>query len=573
MNFTVVLIAKNEEKTLPRLLGSLSEFKKQGGSVIIVDTGSTDNTIQVARDWGCIVNAVGDRFLYSIDETQADSINKKFIVKGDSPVVKEGDKLFDYAAARNYAASLATTNVIAMPDCDEEYTVFNLPKIVEAIDNGAEQLEYNFVFSHDEYGNDAKKFLHCKFYDKTKLKWVGIIHEVLQGNARRQFLDESVIKLEHFQQPDERRNRYLTGLALDCYLNPDNDRNSHYFGRELYWTGRYKSAIKELERHVKMNRWQAEKAQSMIYIGDCYGKLNQPEEQVKAYSLAISIDSTRREAYLRLADFYRFNNNPTAAAVYASGSLEIPWSAFYANDLDHYRQTPHEILYWAKGWQGDVETAKKHLLKALEYQPLNPRYLHDYRYYFNLPKVTILIPTLGRPEGLARCIESIAKLNYPQDLIQTLTIKGDETVPEKVKKGFSQATGEWIIYASNDIEFEPDSLILAYIHAQKENKKLVAFNTGEVLPDEGNICEHFMIHRDLVPEIGGEIFCTRMKHCGVDNLLWAKCKKLNQATRATEAKINHYHFSKGSEYDDVYKKGWQYVEEDRKILQEELAKL
>jgi len=64
-----------------------------------------------------------------------------------------------------------------MPDSDEVLTSFDLDKLNKVIENGAEQLEYNFVFSHDQYKNEAIKFLHSKFYDRRKLKWTGRIHE------------------------------------------------------------------------------------------------------------------------------------------------------------------------------------------------------------------------------------------------------------------------------------------------------------------------------------------------------------------------------------------------------------
>ena len=171
-NFSIILIARNEEVTLPRLVKSLKHYQELGGEIIIVDTGSTDNTAQVARDLGCIVEEVGDRFITIIDEEKAQQINERFIVDDEQPLVTIGDKLFDFASARNFAASLGKNDMIAMPDCDEIYTKFDVEKIEEAIKNGVEQLEYNFVFSHDQFGNEAIKFLHCKFYDRRKLSWV-----------------------------------------------------------------------------------------------------------------------------------------------------------------------------------------------------------------------------------------------------------------------------------------------------------------------------------------------------------------------------------------------------------------
>jgi len=178
MNFSIVLIAKNEQETLPHLFNSLKEFKKRGGECILVDTGSTDNTVKVAQQFGCIVKSVGDKFLRTI--TNADEINKRFIVRGEKPVLKNGDKLFDFASARNYAAKMASNDWIFSPDCDEVLTSFNLNEIEKVIsDPNMDRLEYNFIFSHDIYNNPAIKFMHSKFYRRDKLCWGGIVHETL----------------------------------------------------------------------------------------------------------------------------------------------------------------------------------------------------------------------------------------------------------------------------------------------------------------------------------------------------------------------------------------------------------
>lgn len=183
MNFSVCLIGRNEEKTLPKLLGSLHEFLYAGGEVVYVDTGSKDDTANLARELGCRVIEVGDRFRITLDKQLVKDINNYF----NANLVKVGDSVFDYSSARNYAASVCTNNVVAMPDCDEAYTRLDLDKINNVIAEGAEQLEYNFVFSHDEAGREAIKFRHCKFYDTSKLKWTGIVHEVLTGDAKKVF--------------------------------------------------------------------------------------------------------------------------------------------------------------------------------------------------------------------------------------------------------------------------------------------------------------------------------------------------------------------------------------------------
>ncbi len=385
MNFSVLVIARNEVKTLPRLLQSLQTFMQFGGDVVVVDTGSTDGTPDAARAFNCRVFEEGNRFLKTINQPLAAQINRRFVVPSEAPVVQPDDKLFDFAAARNYAALQAKHDMVSWADADEVFTRLDLDKINARIAAGVEAFRYNFVFSHDQFGNPAIKFIQSKFYDRRKQQWVGIVHEVLQGEARIEDLPEDIFLLEHWQNVETNRSGYLKGLALDCFLNPTKDRQSHYLGREMVWMGRPKSAIKELTRHIEMNGWPAERAQSMIFIGDAWGLLNKPNLQVEWYNKAFYHDCTRREALIKLACFYRHNNNPQATAVYAAAALQIPWNGFYANEWSHYHNLPHELLYWAKGWMGDIAGAQEHLLKAMSWAPFHPAYLRDTKYYFEYP--------------------------------------------------------------------------------------------------------------------------------------------------------------------------------------------
>ena len=190
-----------------------------------------------------------------------------------------------------------------------------------------------------------------------------------------------------------------------------------------------------------------------------------------------------------------------------------------------------------------------------------------------LPRVSIILPTLGREEGLRKCLKSIDELYYPWHLIETIVLDGEGTVPVKIKKGVEQARGDVIVYAANDMVFEPESLALAVQECQK-TKGLVAFGGRAITPDEGNICEHFVIHKDLIPHLeNGEVFSTDFHHAGCDNWLWAQAKKLGKATLCQEAIVHHYHFSTGGTQDEVYAKGWSRIAEDRLVLKEKLEAL
>jgi glycosyltransferase involved in cell wall biosynthesis len=179
-NFSVAVIGKNECKTLPRLLVSLKEFMARGGEFVYYDTGSTDGTPDIARSLGCKVIEVGDKHLITIDEATAKAVNDAFIVEDDEPIIKAGDKIFDYSSARNAAASHCSCDWVWQPDNDEVFTVFNIDRIEESISEpGVDILEYEFVFSHGPNGEPIVAFRHSKMYDRRVYTWRGLVHECL----------------------------------------------------------------------------------------------------------------------------------------------------------------------------------------------------------------------------------------------------------------------------------------------------------------------------------------------------------------------------------------------------------
>ena len=347
----------------------------------MLDTNSQDNTVQIARDWGCIVEEAGDKFSHPISEDLAKQINERFLEGGEDAVVKEGDKYFDFASARNASSALASNNMVSFVDADEEMTSLDIDAISKYIDEGFTQFEYDFVFAHKPDGSPAVEFRQSKFYDKSIAQWRGIVHEYIDGPLTRHKLTIPEFRLEHWQIPGDRHS-YLKGLAVDCFNNQGSDRNSHYFARELLWSGRPQSAIKEFKRHIAMGGWPAERAQSMIFISDCLLQIGQDAEALDWLFRAYHLDPQRRAALIKLAQYYASHNNPHAAAAFAHASLVLPWTDYYANDRAHYEFLPHEILFNALGWMGDIGGAQKHLNECLRYQPYNPHYLGATKYFF-----------------------------------------------------------------------------------------------------------------------------------------------------------------------------------------------
>src|SRR5579862_1188887 len=88
--FSIVVLTRNEAWALPQLLWSLEEFLERRGEVLVLDTGSTDATIAIARHRGCRVELVQDRFDTVLDGAQAAEIDRHFAKGEDAPLVMAG---------------------------------------------------------------------------------------------------------------------------------------------------------------------------------------------------------------------------------------------------------------------------------------------------------------------------------------------------------------------------------------------------------------------------------------------------------------------------------------------------
>ncbi len=165
-------------------------------------------------------------------------------------------------------------------------------------------------------------------------------------------------------------------------------------------------------------------------------------------------------------------------------------------------------------------------------------------------------------------------MNYPRNLIETIVIPGEGTVPQKIDEGLKKATGDVIVYGANDMTFESNCLRIAVTDMLELGKGLVSFNEGPLLEDLGNICTHFALHKDLLPFLeNSQIFSTDFIHASCDNFLYCQAFKLNQFHYCSDAKITHNHFSKGAQMDATYEKGWSHVEQDRETLRKKLLTL
>ncbi len=370
--WSIGIICKNEEQSIQTLIDSLEEFISRGGEIVVVDTGSTDQTINILNrnNFGSLPSRlryeeVGSKFNIEIDEIKSALINEKFGEDGD--IVSPGKTLFHFSDARNYVASLCSHDWIFCPDCDEKITTINIDFINHIIQTGdVHQLSFPFNY-RNKNGGITSSTSRDKFYNRSFCKWKYIVHEQALpiDNIHRRIIriTGSVLTVDHYQHPAEHRSNYLPQMCIDVMNYPTNDRHLHWLGRELLYSRRYKAAISVLKKHVKdpifSNCWSAEKCMSCIYIGDACKYLGRNRMIVEMWYLKATLfERTFREPWVKLAEFRMGIGDFMGAIQACMSALTITKNpSMYMNDQQCYKTKPHIIAYKAYHANGNNEEA------------------------------------------------------------------------------------------------------------------------------------------------------------------------------------------------------------------------
>jgi tetratricopeptide (TPR) repeat protein len=378
--FSVVIVARDEARSLPELLFDLDDFCGRGGDLMLLDTGSTDDTAAIARRYGCRVEEAETRFDSELDATTAAEIERRFVRGDEGPLVEAGQRLFHFADARQYAGMSAANRFVLQVDGSDELMSLDIDAFDRWIEAGGVR-----AFEYEQtYGNVRLQI--ARFYDRTRYHWEGRVHEVLMATDPADTTptvrcDLRQLQVRHTKDPSKQRN-YLAGLALQVIEHPDKPRWWHYLGRELYYQHWFASAIATLEAHAAMDTWPAERSQSCCFMGESWEALGRSDEAKAAYQRAIELDSTRREPVLRLAALHSRHGEFAAAAQCAFDALAIPRTSALPEPDGNYTWLPHSILYWSLFWLGRKDEARAHWetcmvlapeeSKALQYARLFP---------------------------------------------------------------------------------------------------------------------------------------------------------------------------------------------------------
>lgn len=367
MNYSIVIIARNEEDTLPRLMKSISAFTSAGGKVFVTDTGSTDNTVEVAKDLGCIVSEKSFDTFLTAEEA-------KLI-----PGAKEGDRVFDFSAARNWASEQADTDWIHVMPCDEEWPEYDYELISSTMDDTITGITCGINY-HLVDGVPTVSLNHNTIYNKKKMTWVGMVHEYLF--AENPVLKHVRITSNHYKNMNTDRSHYLLGLGYDYLVRGNaNLRNCFYYGRELMYRGYYAEALPILSRVAVEQTFVYEKSEAMVLMGKCLMQLGDVDQALSMWASAVIADPQRREPAMNLATFYYNQHDVNRSLFWVSAALTITNVPDYTREMQFYGALPYKILYWALYHSGQMKKATEAFQIAFALDPQDPQMLAEREFF------------------------------------------------------------------------------------------------------------------------------------------------------------------------------------------------
>lgn len=361
--WSISIICKNEEKSIPNLIKSLQEYITRGGEIFLVDTGSTDSTIETIKKLGfqnvteCDVShklryeLVEDKFKIDLDD-RIDEINAYFIVGEDKKFEKTGKSIFNFGAARKYADEQCSYAWVLSLDCDEVCTVLNIDAI-NSIISTYETQQLSFVFRYNASSITSRD----KFYNKNYGEWRWIVHEQVKPIKGKKVtlysLSSDILLVDHFQHDADHRANYVLGMCMNIMEGNASDQHLFWLARDMiYMENKNMSVINLLKRYLKQypSSYPGERCMVCLLIGDAYLKMGGGKNINKGlawyFKGSIYGQNKYREPFWKLMKFFFSNKNFISAIQYARAALEIKENTKeYFTDSSCYGHQIYTILY------------------------------------------------------------------------------------------------------------------------------------------------------------------------------------------------------------------------------------
>jgi glycosyltransferase involved in cell wall biosynthesis len=347
MKIAVYAISKNEEQFVKRFC----ESAKDADLILIADTGSTDNTVQLSKDCGATV--------YDIAVTP-----------------------WRFDKARDAALALIPKDfdICISLDLDEELQEGWREEIKRVWKDDTTRLRYKF-----DWGQGIA-FYYEKIHARHGYHWHHPCHEYPVPDARIKevWAQTDMLLVIHKPDPTKSRGQYLDLLLLAVTEDPRCPRNAFYYARELTFYHRWLDAVVALNKYLDMPEatWQNERCYAMRLLGKCYDELN--HNGVEWFKKACNEAPNTREPWVELSESYYKKSMWQESLDAGLRALEVKNKELvYTMNPAVWGALPHDYIAIAAHKLGLKDLAIKHGEIAVELEPENERLKANLEFYRN----------------------------------------------------------------------------------------------------------------------------------------------------------------------------------------------
>lgn len=361
ITISLCMIVKNEEEVLGRCLESVKDAVDE---IIIVDTGSEDDTVHVAS--------------------------------------KYSDKIYkyewhdDFSSARNYAFSKGQGEYLMWLDADDVLPLesrealsdlkANLPETTEIV-----MMPYESAF--DEKGNSTFTYYRERIVRNGRgHEFRGRVHEAMELNGECMYVS---IPVRHYRKKSGESDRNLRIYKKMEEEGDDFDaRALYYYGRELFFHKDYKKAAAVLKRFfANPTGWKENKIDAARHLATCC-QINGDREGALSYLMqTFWYDVPRGEVCCEIGSLFMQDGAYSQAAFWyeqalSAGSRRESFAREGAFIMEEcYGYLPAINLCVCYDRMGDHVKAKSYNELAGQWKPDSEHYQANRKYFQNLEMI------------------------------------------------------------------------------------------------------------------------------------------------------------------------------------------
>ena len=353
IEISLCMIVRNEENSLPRCLSTVKAFADE---IIIVDTGSTDDTKAIAASFGAVV----------YDFTWVD----------------------DFSAARNFAFSKATKEYIFWLDADDYLKEEDQQRFMElkrSLPEGIDSVNMQYNLAFDADGNVTASLRRNRLVRRScNFKWIGPVHEYLEvyGPA---FSSDACVSHEKDKAYTDRNLRiYQKRAAEGESFSP---RDQFYYANELRDHGMNGEASGYYEQFLDGGKgWIEDNYQACLRLSECRERLGDKEAAFAALCRTLQYDLPRPEFCCLLGAWHLEKGQLLTAVYWYELALKLPRNKESMGVRNEAYSTwlPNLQLALCYDRLGQHEQASLFNETALRYHPAHPSMLYNRNYFKKL---------------------------------------------------------------------------------------------------------------------------------------------------------------------------------------------